>query len=456
MDRPPFTPEQRRLAVALALIVTIIALETMSVAVVLPVVERDLGQLALYGWVGSAFTLAQLVGIVVAGRWCDRASPVIPLQVGMTCFVAGLLAGSLAPSMGVLVAARALQGLGAGMAPAVAYVCIGRAFDQVRRPRMFAVLATAWIVPSLAGPALAPVVAERFGWRWVFAGLIPFCLVGGLLAIRPVRLVGEPAVAIERRSTGAVDAMILAAGAAMALAGLGAMASWWGPPLVVGGLAVGARPFRRLTPPGTLTARPGLAAACAVKGLLTFSFFGADYFVAYGLVNVRATSTVFAGAVVAAGSFTWTAAAWTQERLVARTGPRRLVIVGLGVVAAGYVVMLMTLSEAVPLAVAFLGTALAGFGIGLSYSPLSQAALLDAPPDAIGASTSAVQLCDTLGVSLGIGVAGVIVSATHGHRYGDRGGVAVAWLMCIGVALASMIPARGVHGADASPHLPNP
>jgi len=454
MHRPPFTPEQRRLALALALLVTIIALETMSVAVILPVVERDLDQLALYGWVGSAFTLAQLVGIVVAGRWCDRASPVIPLQVGMTCFVAGLLAGSIAPSMGVLVAARALQGLGAGMVPAVAYVCIGRAFDEARRPRMFAVLATAWIVPSLAGPALAPVVADRFGWRWVFAGLIPFCVVGALLAIRPVRLVGAPAIVNERRSTGAGAAVTLALGAAVTLAGLGAVSSWWGLPLVIGGIAVGARPFLRLTPPGTLTARPGIAAACAVKGLLTFSFFGADYFVAYGLVNVRATSTVFAGAVVATGSFTWTAAAWTQERLVLRTGPRRLVIVGLGVIAAGYVVMLITLSDAVPIAVAFAGTALAGFGIGLSYSPLSQAVLLDSPPDSIGASTSAVQLCDTLGVSLGIGVSGVIVTATDGLHNGARVGVAIAWVMCIGVALASMVPARGVHGANVSVRVP--
>jgi len=428
--------------------VTIIALETMSVAVVLPVVERDLGHLALYGWVGSAFTLAELVGIVVAGRWCDRVNPVVPLQVGIGCFVAGLLAGSAAPSMFVLVAARALQGLGAGMVPAVAYVCIGRAFDEARRPRMFAVLSTAWIVPSLLGPALAPVVAEHFGWRWVFAGLVPFCVVGALFAIGPVRSVGGPQ-GVASRTNGIGAATLLALGAAMTLSGLGAIRLWWGAPLVVAGIAVGIGPFRRLTPPGTLTARAGLAAACAVKGLLTFAFFGADYFIAYALVQGRGTSTLLAGAATATGSFTWTAGAWIQERIVGRSGPRRLVVVGLGIVAAGYAVMMLVLWEAVPVTVVFAGAAIAGLGIGLSYSPLSLAVLMDAPADAIGASTSAVQLCDTLGVSLGIGVAGVVVAAVDRAGGTPRLGVGIAWAICIGVALAAMIPARGVHGPPA-------
>ncbi len=445
MERAAFTQQQRRLALALAAVVTVIALETMSVSTVLPLVKDDLGGLSLYGWVGAAFTLAQLVGIVVAGRWSDRVNPVLPLQVGMACFTVGLIAGSRAPTMLILVAARALQGLGAGMAPSVAYVCIGRAFDDARRPRMFAVLSTAWIVPSLVGPALAPIVATHFGWRWVFAGLVPFCIAGAIAAHKPVSSVGPPPVASTTTDAGVIPAVILAIGAALLLSGLGGPITW-GLPLAAVGLVVAIIPFRRLTPPGTLRAASPMAAACASRGLLTFAFFGADYFIAFALVEIRGQSTMFSGFVLAAGAFTWTGGSWTQERMIGRLGPRRLVTWGLCFVAAGYSVLALVLISSIPVTVAFAGTMIAGLGIGLAYSPLSQAVLFDAPPDAIGAVTAGMQLCDTLGVSLGIGIAGVIVAAADHRNDGTRIGVGVAWGMCIVVALLATLPTRRVHG----------
>ena len=73
--------------------------------------------------------------------------------------------------MPVLVAGRFVQGFGAGVVPAIGYVAIGRAFTEAERPRMFAILSTAWVVPGLIGPVLAERVSDAFGWRWVFLGL---------------------------------------------------------------------------------------------------------------------------------------------------------------------------------------------------------------------------------------------------------------------------------------------
>ena len=102
-DRP-----QRRLAVALVCVVTVVAFEAMSVATIMPVVEDDLDGLSLYGWVFAGFFLAQLVGIVAAGRWCDRRRPLEPMVAGLGLFTLGLAVGGAAPTMLGLVGGRPL------------------------------------------------------------------------------------------------------------------------------------------------------------------------------------------------------------------------------------------------------------------------------------------------------------------------------------------------------------
>ena len=75
--------------------------------------------------------------------------------------------------MPILVAARFVQGLGAGTIPPIAYVAIGRSLPEALRPRMFATLSTAWVLPGVIGPAIAGRVGETLGWRYVFLGLLP-------------------------------------------------------------------------------------------------------------------------------------------------------------------------------------------------------------------------------------------------------------------------------------------
>ena len=90
----------------------------------------------------------------------------------------------------LLVVARVVQGLGAGTVPAVAYACIGRSYPPSARPRMFAVLSTAWVVPALVGPALAGVVARGLGWRWVFLGLLPLVAIAAVMTLPALFRIG--------------------------------------------------------------------------------------------------------------------------------------------------------------------------------------------------------------------------------------------------------------------------
>src|ERR1700722_19691516 len=134
-----WAPAHRPLTVGLVLAVTFVAFEALAVATILPVVGRQLGDLRLYGWVFSAFLLASLIGIVLAGTLADRVPLGRPMLAGLVLFAVGLVIGGTAPDMLVLVAGRAVQGLGAGVVPAVAYVAISRCYAEEARPRMFAV-----------------------------------------------------------------------------------------------------------------------------------------------------------------------------------------------------------------------------------------------------------------------------------------------------------------------------
>jgi MFS family permease len=429
------------LTVGLVLLVTLVASEALAVATVMPKVEADLGDIWLYGWVFSAFFLGNLVGIVVAGKASDRMKPVIPFAVGAVLFVAGLLLGGLAGSMALLVAARVLQGVGAGALPTVAYVAIGREYPPDARPRMFALMSTAWVVPSLIGPGLAAVVGEQFGWRWVFLGLVPIVVVCGLAVVGSVSRIAAPATPAEGGSN-LRDALLVALGAGLTLGGLAESRVLVALPLTAVGLGVMVTAFRRLTPPGTLRARVGLPATILIKGVLTFAFFQADAYVPLALTSVRGTSILFAGLAVTACSLLWTVGSWVQERRIHRTGPRPLVQQGFLLTGLGVILLMVTMAPGVPVTLGVVAWAIGGLGIGLAYSPLSVTALALAGPGREGTVSSALQLSDVLGVALGTGIGGVVVA--HGARAGwpPRPGILIVFAMALSVSAVGAVLAR--------------
>jgi MFS family permease len=142
--------------------------------------------------------------------------------------------------------------------PAVAYVAISRCYPDGCRPRMFAVLSTAWVVPGLIGPAIAAVVAAAVGWRWVFLGLLPLVIAAGVLVVLALRHV-PPSASQAATPVPYLAVLGVVAGAGTALASL---SSGVVPVVAVGTVAGGAVlavSLRRLMPPRNLTARPGLS-----------------------------------------------------------------------------------------------------------------------------------------------------------------------------------------------------
>jgi MFS family permease len=432
-----WSAKRRPLTLGLVLTITLVAAEALAVATAMPVVAKELGGLELYGLVFTAFLVGSLLGIVVAGTLIDRRGVVFPFLLGIGLFAIGLAIAGAATSMEMLIAARFIQGLGGGAVPPIAYVAIGRTLPEHLRPRMFATLSTAWILPGVLGPAIAGVVAEALNWRLIFFGLLPLLALSGLLAFRGLSGMGpqhrrtDERPHIEAELAGAERSRILygvlvAVGVGLVTVGLA------GDPgvqlLLFGalGLAIALFAFVRLVPPGTLRAARGYPTAILLRGVLTFAFFAVDVYVALLLEDVRGWSAFAAGIAITAATVSWTVGSWTQARLSSRYPHEWFVRIGFPVVAVGIAGLGLILIQDVPafLAVPIFG--LAGFGMGLTYAQFALIVLRDVPREEQGTVTAGLTLSDSVGTALGTSVAAALVHASVGAGQGPAPGLAIA------------------------------
>jgi MFS family permease len=440
-----WSPARRQLTIGLVLTITLVAFEALAVSTVMPIVADELGDKQLYGWVFTSFMLGSLIGIVVIGGLIDDRGLGAPFLAGIGLFAIGLIVGGFAPSMQVLVAARFVQGLGAGAIPPIAYVAIGRSLPERLRPQMFATLSTAWVLPGVMGPAIAGLVGETLGWRWIFLGLLPLIAVAGLIAYPAVSRVGPAPEAAAGEAAAVATlrgrirfAIILALGTGLFLAGLTSGSVI--PLVVLGavGLALAIPALDRLTPHGTLRAARGLPAAVLMRGLLTFTFFAVDAYVALVLVDVRGESAIQAGISLTGATIAWTAGSWIQARYSRRWPPDRFVRAGIVVVLAGLASFILILSPAVPVWLSVPTFALAGLGMGLAYAPLTLIVLREAPPHEQGSSSSALSLSDALGTALGTGMTGAIVAESYRQTGDPAAGLAVGFAVALGVGAVGL------------------
>lgn len=441
--------ERRSLTVGLVLTITLVGFESLAVATILPLVEKELGELHLYGWVFSAYFLGSLMGIVIAGRLTDRYGPARPFQLGLILFAVGLVMGGAAPTMGALVIARIVQGIGSGAIPAVVYASIGRSYADAVRPRMFAILSSAWVMPSLIGPTLSATIAEHWSWRWVFLGLLPLVALSGTLTNPSLRQLGIPGTHNEEPLPIAA-ALRVTLGAGVLLGGL-SMGSY--PPvafaLAIAGLLLGWKPLLSLLPPGTLAARPGLPSTILSRAVLTYAFFAADAYVPLSVTSIHKTSATTASIALTASGLLWALGSWIQERKITTWGPRTLVRIGFTLICAGIAVASSVLSPDAPLALVVLGWGVAGLGMGMAYAPISLLVLKLAEPGREGAASSSMQLADVLGIALGAGVGGAMIGIGEAIHWSERIGLGAAFTQAgimglVGCAITWRLPGEAV------------
>ena len=442
-----FAPRYRAMSVGVLMSVTVVAFQALGVGTVMPAVARELGGLEHYGWAFSAFMLASVVGSVAAGQDADRAGPLRAYTAAIALFAAGSVVAAVAGSWTMLIAGRALEGLGAGALGVVTYASASRAYPAAMYGRMLALMSSAWVLPSLAGPAVAGLVADHATWRWVFVLLTPFLPIAVALTLPALRALTRPERATAPRRL--PQALALAAGTGLLLGGLGLDRPLLLAAALAVGLALALPAFRRLMPAGTLRAARGLPSGIVVRGLLAIAFLGCDAFLPLALTELRGFSVSQAGLVISAASLSWSLGSFLQASLDRRDGgsgrPRRL-LAGLAVLLGGIgATWAGVVSDGVPVAVAIAGWAIAGLGIGIGY-PSTGAIVLSAAPDGEeGSVSAALQLIETVGVAVFTGVGGALIALGIDRDWDAVTALALVFACGAGAAAAGLAVGRRVN-----------
>jgi MFS family permease len=439
-----FAPRYRALSIGALLCVTIVAFQALGVGTAMPTIARELGGLSLYGWSFSTFMLAGIVGTVAAGRAADATGPARPYCAAVALFAFGSVLDAAAGSWGVLLVGRAVQGLGVGALTVVVYVSASRSYPSAMYARMLALLSTAWVLPSVVGPALAGFVTDHASWRWVFVALLPFLPVAVALTLPVLRTLERAAPAGPRRSLG--PALALAVGVGAFLAALELREPLLLLPAAAAGLAVAGLALRRLLPPGTLRARRGLPAGVAVRGLVAVGFLGCDAFLPLALIELRGFSSAGAGAVITVASLSWSMGAWVQSRLDredAGRGRGRRAMIGLVVILVGLALTALgVLAADVPVAVAVVGWAVGGFGIGFAYPSVGALVLAQAPAGEEGRVSAALQLAETVAVAVFTGIGGALIAVGLDRGWDAETALALVFAAGAGAAVAGLAAGR--------------
>ncbi|WP_240776665.1 MFS transporter [Nonomuraea basaltis] len=437
---------RKALTAGLVAMVSLVAFEYMAVAIAMPVVAKELGGLELYGLAFSGAMAAAVVGTVLGGRWSDVRGPRAPLWIGAAGFGAGLMVAGLAPSMEVLIAGRFLQGFGGALVSVALYVVVARVYPERLHPKIFSLFATAWVVPSMVGPAIVGVVTETLGWRWVFLLVPILTVVAGLVLLRG--LAGQPVSGGQSGPAPGLAGKIAWAAVTAVGAGLMQYGSGGRLPLLIAGLVVLAVALPKLIPAGTLRAARGLPAVVGLRGLATGAFFAAEVIVPLMLVKERDLSTWAAGLALTGGALTWSFASWLQGReIFSRTTNLRL---GSAMIALGVLLMGAVTFTAVPVALAYPSWIVAGFGMGLVYPTLSVLTLELSTPGEQGENSSALQVGESVFSVVSVAVTGALFTAVgsgYWAVFAATLAMALAGLAIAPRAIGSKLPVKDMAAA---------
>jgi len=390
-----------------------VVLDVAIVTVALPAMRRDLHFSATgLQWVVNAYTLTFAGFLLLGGRAADLYGRRRIFIAGLTLFTTASLGCGLAPSAGALVAARAVQGLGAAVLSPATLTILTTTFTEPRaRARALGIWSAALASGGATGALFGGILTDYLSWRWIFLVNVPVGVVG---------LVAARAALVESRATLASRSLDVA-GALTITGSLTALVygvvrtdtEAWGSAATLSALAVAAvlagafvlieaRLARApLVPLGLLRSR-ALAGANLAMFCVGGSMFAMWYFVSLYLQGVLGESPLEAGLDFLPASIAVIIGAQLSARLVSRLGPRPP-LVAATLLCAGGLVWMSQLSATGTYARDILGPlVLVAFGLGLSFPPATYAATAGVAPKDAGLASGLVNTTRQLGGAIGL------------------------------------------------------
>lgn len=407
------------LSAAIYLTVALVAFEGLAVVAALPEMTADLGRVRLLPWVITGFLVTSGVATVLSGPLVDSLGTTVMFRWSVSVFVVGSVLAALAPSMGMMVAARVVQGAGGGLIIAVGLAAVALGYPDHLVSRAYAANSTVWGVMGVAGPALAAFLLTAFDWRWIFWVNVPLgavALAAGWRAMPPRRPDAEP-LRVDLPGTALVIAVTVTTLLAVSAVSVNGLA-WLAASVALGALYVvharrADRPVVRLAH----VARQPFAGLAVGMGLLLAGALGAHSYLPLFLQGGRGASSAVAAWSVLFLTVGWTTGANLGSRLTDRLPESTLTVAGFFVTVPALVAA-WALAEG-SIALQFGAWFATGLGVGVSTNAALTLLRAVSDPAEIGRTSAAHQFLRNQGVAYGAALAGTVILFVVAREVGD-------------------------------------
>ncbi|WIV55637.1 MDR family MFS transporter [Amycolatopsis nalaikhensis] len=421
-----FRSERGPVLIAVMLSTGLVALDSTIIATAVPSVVRDLGGFSQFPWLFSIYLLTQAVTVPLYGKFADVLGRRPVMFFGIAAFLVGSVLCGAAWSMPVLIAARAVQGIGAGAIQPMSMTVIGDLYTVEERARVQGYVASVWGMASVVGPTLGGVFAEYLDWRWIFFINLPLGAIAALMLYRNF------AERVERKAhkVDYTGAALLTVGCSLVILGLleGGVAWAWGSlpsvaifvagaALLVAFVLVEKRAAEPVLPLWVFTRRilvgGNLLAVVVGAVLMGLTSYLPTY--AQGVLGAGALAAGFAVAALTVG---WPLSASLAGKIYLRIGFRDTALIGSVFVITGGVLVALLDARSSLWSAAFAAFVL-GLGLGLTSSPTLVAVQSVVGWDRRGVVTATNLFSRSLGSAVGAAVFGAIANATLASRFAN-------------------------------------
>jgi EmrB/QacA subfamily drug resistance transporter len=401
---------------ALVLVLLLAVLDQTIVAIALPVIVRELGELSHLSWIVTAYLLASTIVAPLYGKLGDMYGRKIVLQTAIVIFLVGSVLCGLSRSTMQLVLARGLQGVGGGGLIVTAMALVGDLVPPRERGRYQGVFGGVFGIATIVGPPLGGFLVDHLSWRWIFyinlpPGAFVLLLVGTVLRLRAPQ---------QQGTIDYLGAILLAVAltAVILCTSLGGTVVAWASPGAIGLLVLaiaGSIAFviaeihadDPILPLGLLRNRT-FAIACTVTLIINVSLLGSVTYLPIYLQVVKGQNPSASGLELLPMMLGMIVTSVASGQMISRWGHLKpFPIAGTAVMAVG-LVMLSRLSSASPIWQTSGAAAVVGLGLGMVTQVLVLAVQNSVDFKDLGVATSGTQLFRSLGGALGVAIFGAI------------------------------------------------
>jgi EmrB/QacA subfamily drug resistance transporter len=445
--------ESRRRGWTLAIVsigLFMVVLDNLVVSVALPSIHRDLGaSIQALEWTVNAYVLSYAVLLLTGAALGDRYGRKRMFMAGIALFTASSAAAALAPSIDLLIAARAIQGVGAAIATPLTLTLLADAFPPARRGMALGIWSGVSGIAVALGPLVGGAVVQAASWQWIFWINVPIGLALVPLAGRRLVESHGPSKRLDLIGLGLGSAGLF--GIVFGL--VRSQSLGWSSAQVIGSLAAGAAltiafiAYERRTEspmlPMEFFARRGFAVTNAVSLAMYFGMFGSIFFLSQFLQNVLGNTPLEAGVKL----LVWTGATMVVSPLAGffseRYGSRLFMAAGLGLqaIALGWLAAEASVHQSYTSMIApFI---LGGAGMAMVFAPAANAVLSSVRSDQAGQASGAANAIRELGGVLGVSVLATVFTSHGGYGSPQEfvnGLVPAMWIGTAVLGIGALIP----------------